>query len=58
MCGAGSEPVAIVDATMLLQADDFALDSHRRIYTAMLQLGEAGHTFAVDRNRGGDAGRR
>ena len=40
------EPVAIVDATMLLQADDFALDSHRRIYTAMLQLGEAGH--AVD----------
>jgi replicative DNA helicase len=40
------EPVAIVDATMLLKADDFALDSHRRIYTAMLKLAEAGH--AVD----------
>jgi replicative DNA helicase len=40
------EPVAIVDATMLLKADDFALDSHRRIYTAMLNLAEAGH--AVD----------
>ena len=40
------EPVAIVDATMLLKADDFALDSHRRIYTAMLSLAEAGH--AVD----------
>jgi len=40
------EPVAIVDATMLLKADDFALDSHRRIYTAMLVLAEAGH--AVD----------
>jgi replicative DNA helicase len=40
------EPVAIVDATMLLKADDFALDSHRRIYTAMLNLAEGGH--AVD----------
>jgi replicative DNA helicase len=40
------DPVAIVDATMLLRADDFALDSHRRIYTAMLRLAEAGH--AVD----------
>jgi replicative DNA helicase len=40
------DPVAIVDATMLLKADDFALDSHRRIYTAMLVLSEAGH--AVD----------
>lgn len=40
------EPVAIVDATMLLTADDFALDSHRRIYAAMLHLAEAGH--AVD----------
>jgi replicative DNA helicase len=40
------DPVAIVDATMLLRADDFSLDSHRRIYIAMLRLAEAGH--AVD----------
>jgi replicative DNA helicase len=40
------EPLAITDATMLLIADDFALDSHRRIYAAMLRLSEAGH--AVD----------
>ena len=40
------EPVAIVDATMLLKSDDFALDSHRRIYTVMLHLSELGH--AVD----------
>src|SRR5271163_5135127 len=40
------EPVAITDATMLLKADDFALDSHRRIYSAMLHLSEIGH--AVD----------
>jgi replicative DNA helicase len=40
------EPVAIIDATMLLKTDDFALDSHRKIYSAMLQLAEAGH--AVD----------
>ncbi len=40
------EPVAIIDATMLLKTDDFALDSHRRIYAAMLQLVEQGH--AVD----------
>jgi replicative DNA helicase len=40
------EPVAIVDATMLLTADDFALDSHRKIYTVMLHLAEVGH--AVD----------
>jgi replicative DNA helicase len=37
------EPVAIIDATMLLKTDDFALDSHRRIYSAMLQLVEFGH---------------
>jgi replicative DNA helicase len=37
------EPVAIIDATMLLKTDDFALDSHRKIYSAMLQLVEAGH---------------
>jgi replicative DNA helicase len=40
------EPVAIIDATMLLKADDFALDSHRKIYTVMLHLAEVGH--AVD----------
>lgn len=40
------EPVAIIDATMLLKTDDFALDSHRKIYDAMLHLAEAGH--AVD----------
>jgi replicative DNA helicase len=37
------EPVAIIDATMLLKTDDFALDSHRKIYAAMLQLVEVGH---------------
>ncbi len=40
------EPLAIVDATMLLQTDDFSLDSHRKIYAAMLHLSELGH--AVD----------
>jgi replicative DNA helicase len=40
------EPVAIIDATMLLKIDDFALDSHRKIYDAMLHLVEVGH--AVD----------
>ena len=37
------EPVAIIDATMLLKTDDFALDSHRKIYAAMVQLVELGH---------------
>ena len=40
------EPLAIVDATMLLQTDDFSLDSHRKIYASMLHLAEVGH--AVD----------
>src|SRR5450756_1554057 len=40
------DPVAIVDATMLLRADDFALDSHRRIYSAILRLTEA--QYGVD----------
>src|ERR1700746_3565914 len=40
------DPVAIIDATMFLRAEDFSLDSHRRIYEAMLHLTEAGH--AVD----------
>ena len=40
------DALAIVDATMLLKADDFSLDSHRRLYDVMLHLSEAGH--AVD----------
>ena len=40
------DSVAIVDATMRLREDDFSLDSHRRIYTAMARLAEVGH--AVD----------
>jgi replicative DNA helicase len=40
------EPLAIVDATMLLKADDFSLDSHRKIYEVMLHLSEVG--YAVD----------
>ncbi len=32
------EPVAIIDATMYLKIDDFALDSHRKIYDAMMHL--------------------
>ncbi len=40
------DSLAIVDATMLLKADDFALDSHRKIYEVMLHLSEVG--YAVD----------
>ncbi len=40
------EPVAIIDATMYLKVDDFALDSHRKIYAAMMTLSQTGH--AVD----------
>ncbi len=40
------DPVAIVDATMYLAPEDFSLDSHQRIYKAILQLIEAG--YAVD----------
>ncbi len=40
-----SDPVAVVDATAKLQADDFSLDSHRRIYSAMLELSELGHAI-------------
>src|SRR6195952_6179985 len=40
-----SDPVAVVDATAKLQADDFSLDSHRRIYGAMLELSELGHAI-------------
>ena len=40
------DAVAISDATAKLRADDFALDSHRKIYQAMLELANKGH--AVD----------
>jgi len=40
------EPLAILDATMKLRVEDFSLDSHRRIYGAMLHLQENG--IAVD----------
>ncbi len=40
------DSLAIVDATMLLKADDFSLDSHRKIYEVMLHLSEVG--YAVD----------
>jgi replicative DNA helicase len=40
------DSLAIVDATMLLKAEDFALDSHRKIYEVMLHLSEVG--YAVD----------
>jgi replicative DNA helicase len=40
------DALAINDATGRLKSEDFALDSHRRIYAAMLQLMEAGR--AVD----------
>jgi replicative DNA helicase len=40
------DPVAITDATMFLSADDFALDSHRKIFRAIVHLVEIG--FGVD----------
>jgi replicative DNA helicase len=40
-----SDPVAVVDATAKLQVDDYSLDSHRRIYAAMLELSELGHAI-------------
>ncbi len=40
------DAVAISDATAKLRADDFALDSHRKIYQTMLDLATIGH--AVD----------
>ena len=40
------EPLAIVDATLLLKTEDFSLDSHRKLYDVILHLSEAGH--AVD----------
>jgi replicative DNA helicase len=40
------EPMAIIDATEKLTADDFSLDSHRRVYRAILELVQVG--YAVD----------
>jgi replicative DNA helicase len=40
------DAVAIVDATAKLRPEDFALDSHQRIYRAMMDLVAIGH--AVD----------
>ena len=40
-----SDPVAVVDATAKLQIEDFSLDSHRRIFSAMLELSELGHAI-------------
>ena len=40
------DPLAVNDATARLEADDFSLDSHRRIYAALMELLAAGH--AVD----------
>jgi replicative DNA helicase len=41
------EPLAIVDATMLLKAEDFSLDSHRKIYEVMLHLSEVGYSVDI-----------
>ncbi len=40
-----SDPVAVVDATAKLSVEDFSLDSHRRIYSAMLELSEQSHAI-------------
>jgi replicative DNA helicase len=40
------EPLAVIDATARLEADDFSLDSHRRVYRAILELLQVG--YAVD----------
>jgi replicative DNA helicase len=40
------DPVAVVDATAKLRAEDFSLDSHQRIYRAITDLLAIGH--AVD----------
>ena len=41
------DSVAISDATAKLRADDFALDSHRRVYQAMLDLAGVGHAIDI-----------
>ena len=39
------DPVAINDATAKLRTEDFSLDSHRRIYQAMLDMLHIGHAI-------------
>lgn len=39
------DSVAVTEATGKLKADDFALDSHRRIYQAMLEMADLGHAI-------------
>ena len=39
------DAVAINDATGRLKAEDFSLDSHRRVYTVMLELLQVGHAI-------------
>jgi replicative DNA helicase len=40
-----SDPIAVVDATAKLIADDFSLDSHKRIYGCMQELSDMGHAI-------------
>ena len=41
------EPMAIADAVALLTVEDFSIDSHQRIYGAMLDLLEGGRTVDI-----------
>jgi replicative DNA helicase len=41
------DPLAIVDATMLLKSEDFSLESHRRVYDVMLHLSEVGYSVDI-----------
>jgi replicative DNA helicase len=40
------EPLAVIDATSRLEPDDFALDSHRRVYRVIVELLAVG--YAID----------
>lgn len=39
------DSVAVTEATGKLKADDFSLDSHRRIYQGMLEMADLGHAI-------------
>ena len=39
------DPVAVVDATAKLHAEDFSLDSHQRVYRAIEELIRQGHAI-------------
>ena len=41
------DAVAIADATAKLRSDDFALDSHRRVYQTMLDMAAVGHAIDI-----------